>query len=181
MDNRRLPRFAAAALTAAALSGCAALATGHKPQPGEQAPAFVLDSTSGGKVDTAEFRGKQMLVLAFFPKAFTSGCTQEMTNWGQVFEKLGAPDARVFGISTDDLETQQKFAEKLKLPFALLADPDGIAARKFGILSVGYAVRTTFVVGKEGEVVKVIDGSDAIDPSPALEACARKRPAPAAP
>ena len=156
--------------------GCAALASGHKPQVGEEAPPVVLDATTGGKVTLADYRGKQAVVLAFFPKAFTGGCTQEMTNWGQVFDKLGAADAQIFGVSTDDLETQKKFSASLKLPFPLLADPDGIAAKSYGILSAGlYAVRTTFVIGADGKVLKIVDGSAAIDPSPALEACARRK------
>jgi peroxiredoxin len=165
----------AAALLSGSTLGCAALATGHKPGIGEEAPLVVLDSTAGSKVNLADYRGKQTVVLAFFPKAFTGGCTKEMTNWGQVFDKLGAADAKVFGVSTDDLETQKKFAASLSLPFPLLADPDGIAARAYGILAVGYAVRTTFVIGADGKVIQVIDGAAAIDPSPALEACARKK------
>ena len=155
--------------------GCAALATGHKVQAGEEAPLVALDATTGGKVSLGDYRGKQTVVLAFFPKAFTGGCTKEMTNWGQVFDKLGASDAKIFGVSTDDLETQKKFAASLSLPFPLLADPDGIAAKAYGILAVGYAVRTTFVIGADGKVLKIVDGKDAIDPSPALEACARKK------
>jgi peroxiredoxin len=185
MDTLTRPRRRSAlahlalVLTAALLSGstlgCAALASGHKPQVGEEAPLVALDATTGSKVTLSDYRGKQTVVLAFFPKAFTGGCTKEMANWGQVFEKLGASDAKIFGVSTDDLETQKKFAASLSLPFPLLADPDGIAAKAYGILAVGYAVRTTFVIGADGKVLKVVDGSDAIDPSPALEACARKK------
>jgi peroxiredoxin len=169
-----LAHLALAALFGPAL-GCAALASGHKVQVGEEAPQVTLDATTGSKVSLADYRGKQTVVLAFFPKAFTGGCTKEMTNWGQVFDKLGAADAKIFGVSTDDLETQKKFAASLSLPFPLLADPDGIASKAFGIFSVGYAVRTTFVIGADGKVIQVIDGKDAIDPSPALEACARKK------
>jgi thioredoxin-dependent peroxiredoxin len=168
----------AAALAACSLSlCCAAFATGHRPAPGEDAPGVSLQATSGGKVDLADYRGKQTVVLAFFPKAFTGGCTKEMKNWGAAFEKVGAADAKVFGVSTDDLETQRKFAASLTLPFPLLADPDGTAAKAWGVYTpgVGLAARTTFVISPEGKVLKVIEGGDAIDPSPAIEACPRRK------
>src|SRR5438309_7570678 len=86
--------------------------------------------------------------------------------------KFAGANAQVLGVSTDDLETQKKFAESLKLPFPLLADPDKTAARAYGVLALpGYANRVTFVIDKEGNVVKVLEGKDAIDPNPALVAC----------
>ena len=177
--DSRLPLLLTTALAAALLLpslGCAALATGHRPDPGEEAPPVSLESTAGARVNLADYRGKQTVVLAFFPKAFTGGCTKEMKGWGEAFEKLGAADAKIFGVSTDDLETQRKFAASLTLPFALLADPGGTAAKAWGVYTpgVGLAARTTFVIGADGKVLKVIEGKDAIDPSPALEACPRK-------
>jgi peroxiredoxin Q/BCP len=81
-------------------------------------------------------------------------------------------NAQVLGVSMDDLDTQTKFAESLKLPFPLLADPEGAAARAYGVLhEKGYAQRVTFVIDKAGVVVKVLEGKDAIDPNPALVAC----------
>ena len=176
----RSPRATAASLAAALLLpalGCAALASGHRPTAGEEAPALSLDSTAGARVNLADYLGKQTVVLAFFPKAFTGGCTKEMKGWGEAFEKLGAADARIFGVSTDDLETQRKFATSLTLPFPLLADPDGTAAKAYGVYTkgVGLAARTTFVIGADGKVLKVIEGKDAIDPAPALEACPRRK------
>ena len=72
----------------------------------------------------------------------------------------------------DDLETQKKFAESLKLPFPLLADPDGKVASAYGVkASEGYAKRVTFVIGKDGKVIRVMEGKDALDPAGALAAC----------
>lgn len=71
----------------------------------------------------------------------------------------------------DDVETQKRFAESLKLPFPLLADPDGTVARAYGVAGGGYAKRVTFVIGKDGSVVKVLEGKDALDPTGALAAC----------
>jgi len=86
-----------------------------------------------------------------------------------------ATDAQVLGVSMDDLETQTKFAESLKLPFPLLADPEGKAAAAYGVKGEGYANRVTFVIGKDGKVVDVMEGKDAVDPTGALSACTRTK------
>ena len=85
-----------------------------------------------------------------------------------------AADAQVLGISKDDLETQKKFHESLKLPFPLLADPDGKVSKAFGVDKGEYAARVTFVIGKDGVVKQVFEGKDAIDPAGALNACSAK-------
>ncbi len=82
-----------------------------------------------------------------------------------------AADAQVLGISMDDLDTQKRFAESLKLPFPLLADPEGTVARAYGVAGPGYANRVTFVIGKDGKVTKVLEGKEALDPAGALQAC----------
>src|SRR5205814_10661973 len=79
--------------------------------------------------------------------------------------------AQVLGISTDDLATQKKFAESLKLPFPLLADPDGTVARAYGVLDGKTARRTTFVIDRHGTIVKIVDGLSAISPGSSLDAC----------
>ena len=73
----------------------------------------------------------------------------------------------------DDLETQKKFAEGLKLPFPLLADPDGKVARAYGVAGDGYARRVTFVISGGGKVLRVMEGPEALDPAGAAAACAR--------
>jgi thioredoxin-dependent peroxiredoxin len=81
--------------------------------------------------------------------------------------------AQVLGISMDDLDTQTRFAESLKLPFPLLADPDGTAARAYGVAAERYANRVTFVIAPDGKVVGVFEGKDALDPAGALSTCRR--------
>jgi peroxiredoxin Q/BCP len=89
--------------------------------------------------------------------------------------EFAGADAQVLGVSMDTLETQTKFAESLKSPFPLLADPDGSVARAYGVAREGHADRVTFVIGKDGRVVQVVEGADAIDPSSALAACRAPR------
>jgi peroxiredoxin len=84
--------------------------------------------------------------------------------------------AQVLGVSMDDLETQKKFQESLKTPFPLLADPKGEAATAYGVLietpqGAKLASRVTFIIGKDGKVLKVVEGKDALDPAGALSAC----------
>ena len=75
------------------------------------------------------------------------------------------------GVSGDDAATQKKFAESLRLPFPLLADPKLDVARAYGVESGGYADRVTFVIGKDGRVLSIIEGREAIDPAGSLGAC----------
>jgi peroxiredoxin Q/BCP len=79
--------------------------------------------------------------------------------------------AQVLGVSMDDLDTQKRFAQSLNLPFPLAADPKGEAAEAFGVKNGSYANRVTFVIDPDGKVAKVVEGRDALDPDPALQAC----------
>src|SRR5258705_10872129 len=99
-----------------------------------------------------------------------------MSGLRDVHAQFTDQDAQVLGVSMDTLETQTKFAESLKLPFPLLADPEGVAAKAYGVANpAGYANRVTFGIGKDGKVTSVIEGKDAIDPTTTLSAC---KPAP---
>ena len=147
-----------------------------RPAPGDAAPAFSLPATTGKTVSLADFKGKKTVVLAFFPKAFTGGCTREMTAFSTQHGEFTGADAQVLGVSMDDLDTQTKFAESLKAPFPMLADPKGEAATAYGVIfetpqGAKLASRVTFIIGKDGKVTKVFEGRDALDPAGALGAC----------
>ena len=93
--------------------------------------------------------------------------------------EFAGANAQVLGVSTDDLDTQKKFQESLKTPFVLLADPEGKAASAYGVIrempnGAKIANRVTFVIDKDGKVVKTFEGSEAIDPAGALGACQGK-------
>ena len=151
----------------------AAADTPMRAAVGDVAPDFSLSATNGKTEKLADYRGKKTVVLAFFPKAFTGGCTKEMSNLRDVHPQIADASAQVLGISTDNLETQTKFAESLTLPFPLVADPEGVAAKAYGVANVekGFANRVTFVIGTDGKVQKTIEGSEALDPAIALSAC----------
>jgi peroxiredoxin len=94
-----------------------------------------------------------------------------MSAFRDAIERFAGKNAQVLGVSMDDLDTQKRFAQSLNLPFPLLADPKGEMAEAYGVKGGAYANRTTFVVGPDGNVIKVVEGKDALDPTGALEAC----------
>lgn len=98
-----------------------------------------------------------------------------MSAFRDIASRFADKNAQVLGVSMDDLDTQKKFADSLKLPFPLLADPKGEVVRAYGVekqyKGKTYADRVTFVIDAKGKVAKVLEGKDALDPTPALDAC----------
>lgn len=94
-----------------------------------------------------------------------------MSAYRDIAARFADADAQVLGASIDPMDTMKKFADSLKLPFPLLADADGKLAKAYGVESGGYASRVTFVIGKDGKVLKVVEGREAIDPAGSLSAC----------
>ena len=143
---------------------------------GDEAPDFTLPSTTGETVKLSDFRGKKNVILAFYPAAFTGGCTKEMQAYQFSLTKFEGAETQVFGVSTDNTPSQKRFAEDLKVSFPMLSD---FAARKvskdYGILNAdrGIASRATFVIDKEGRIQHIEEGTAAIDVTGAANACTR--------
>jgi peroxiredoxin Q/BCP len=130
-------------------------------QEGRKAPAFNLSSSTGGKVALKDFAGKYV-VLYFYPKDDTPGCTTEANDFNQALRRLEALDAVVLGVSKDSIESHCKFSDKHKLKFPLLSDPDGKVLEKYGAWgeknmygkkSMGI-IRSTVLIGPDGKVIK---------------------------
>ncbi|MDX2119977.1 MAG: peroxiredoxin [Gemmatimonadota bacterium] len=129
------------------------------PREGDRAPDFLLPWASRDTVVGPEpwfglsgQRGK-VVVLAFYPKAFTPGCTAEMRTFADQYAELFGEDVVVVGISADSLETQQRFAASLGLPFRLLSDRDQKVSRLYGSADrEGYNRRTVYVIDRQGRV-----------------------------
>ena len=147
-----------------------------KLKVGEPAPAFSLPGSTGKTVTLAEFKGKKKVVLAFYPKAFTGGCSKEMSGLRDHKPQFDDAGTQLLGISLDNVDTQAKFADSLKLPFPLLADKDGKVATAYGVKGLLWANRTTFVIDESGKITAIFEGKDAIDPAGTLAACTRKSP-----
>jgi peroxiredoxin Q/BCP len=160
----RWTRTLAAAV--AGLFGAAALAADAPPKEGSPAPDINLPATQIEKVfpeakgmktlKLSDLKGKKNVVLFFYPKAMTSGCTMESCGFRDVSGELAKLDTVVIGISTDNLADQQKFTDKEHLNFPLIADAGKEATKAYGALGTrGFASRYTFVIDKEGVVRKV--------------------------
>ena len=94
-----------------------------------------------------------------------------MSAYRDIASRFADADAQVLGATIDPLPDVQKFADSLKLPFPIVADADGKIATLYGVEAGGHADRVTFVIDKDGKVVKVFSGKDALDPAPALDSC----------
>jgi peroxiredoxin len=143
---------------------------------GDMAPDFTLNATNNTKVKLSDFRGKNTVVLAFFPAAFTGGWTKEITAYQAGIAKFDAVDTKVFGISTDNTPSQKEFAAKVNASFPLLSDfSKREVSAAYGVLipAAGVANRSTFVVDKEGKIAYIEEGNTAIDPTGAETACSR--------
>jgi peroxiredoxin Q/BCP len=134
---------------------------------GDKIPEFTLKQSDGTSLKSSGWKG-QRVVLYFYPKDDTPGCTKEACSIRDSYAKLGKQGVIVYGISPDDVESHQKFAAKYKLPFPLLSDPDHKVAEQFGVWveknmygkkSMGIA-RTTFVIGEDGRVAEAITKVD---------------------
>lgn len=125
---------------------------------GEAAPDFRAASTSGPEASLADYAGS-WLVLYFYPKSFTPGCTAEACSLRDGFADIQALGARILGVSVDSIETQRKFKAEHRLPFELLADRDGAVARAYGVLRLGGFVskRVTFLISPEGRIARIIE------------------------
>jgi thioredoxin-dependent peroxiredoxin len=125
-------------------------------QIGDEAPDFALTGSDGRVYRVSEFRGRRPVVLAWFPKAFTGGCTAECRSIASSRAALSAFNVQYFGISVDDPETNRQFAESMDLDFPVLSDPDRSVARAYGVLQPsGFAARWTYYVDTGGRIAAI--------------------------
>ena len=135
------------------------------PAVGESAPKFSLGSSVGKTIALDDFKGKQTVVLYFYPKADTPGCTKESCGFRDALADFDKQKIAVLGISPDPVKDVDKFAKKFELNFPLLADEDHSIAEEYGLwveksmygkTYMGVA-RTTFVIGKDGKILHVFE------------------------
>ena len=130
---------------------------------GTKAPAFTLPDKDGNPVSLSDFAGKKV-VLYFYPKDNTPGCTRQACAFAAAYEDFKTMDVVVIGVSKDSAASHQRFAEKHNLPFILLSDPELTAIQAYGVwqekklygkVSMG-VVRTTFIIDEAGNIEKIM-------------------------
>jgi peroxiredoxin Q/BCP len=126
---------------------------------GDSAPDFALTDREGHTVRLGDYRGKQAIVLYFYPKDDTPGCTKEACAFRDQYEDFKDAGAEVIGVSSDGGEAHAKFAAKYKLPFVLLSDRDASVRKRYGVKpTLGVLPgRVTFVIDKDGVVRHVFN------------------------
>lgn len=142
-----------------------ASANGGKITVGDQAPDFTLATQSGKPVSLHDFRDQKFVVLYFYPKDETSGCTAEACSFRDSYEVFKDAGAEVIGISSDSEASHQKFAGKHGLPFILASDPKGTTRKLYGVkASLGFIPgRVTYIIDKQGIVRHMFSSMSAID------------------
>ena len=131
-------------------------AAGVELKVGDMAPNFTLKATDGKTYSLADFKGKQAVVVAWFPKAFTQGCTIECKSLAANGDKIRVFNVSYFMASVDPLEENTKFAQSEKADFPMLSDPTKETATAYGVLSErGFANRWTFYIDKSGKIAAI--------------------------
>lgn len=128
--------------------------------PGDDAPGFSGVDQHGDEVSLADFSG-QRVVLYFYPKDNTPGCTKEACSFRDRFDAFTAEDIAVIGVSADSVDSHQSFADKYDLPFSLIADPEKDIIDAYDVRGAfGNAKRVTYVIGEDGSIEQVYTDVD---------------------
>lgn len=123
---------------------------------GTQAPDFTAKDDAGNTISMSDFQGKTV-VLYFYPKDDTPGCTKEAQGFRDSYEEYQGKDIVVLGVSMDDEASHKAFKEKYGLPFTLVADPDGSITKAYDVEGGGYSKRVTYIINGNGVIDKVFD------------------------
>ncbi len=131
-------------------------------QPGADAPEFSVNDHNGNKINLKDFLGKK-IVLWFYPKADTPGCTMEGQGFRDDFKKFQQKDIQIFGVSLDNENDNKAFAEKFSFPYPLLCDVDREISLGYQAVSSKedqYAARISYVIGEDGKILESIENVD---------------------
>jgi thioredoxin-dependent peroxiredoxin len=143
----------------------ASLVLGSALKVGDLAPDFVAQDTEGNTIELSVLLERGPVVLTFYPKAFTSGCTRQMEGFGELQREFAELKAQIIAISADGVETRQKFRKSVGAKFPFIADPAGKIINLYDIKTpmFTYAKRRTFVIGKDRVIRSLEEGGDVMD------------------
>jgi len=130
---------------------------------GDKAPKFTLPASTGGKISLKDFLGKKTVVLYFYPKDTTPGCTREACNFRDTAPAFESEDTVILGVSRDSVKSHENFIRKHSLPFPLLSDEDAAVSKAYGVYvskklygKTSWGIeRSTFVIGQDGRIKKI--------------------------
>lgn len=130
-------------------------------QPGDEAPVFELPSSEGTEIDLKSYRGKKNVVLYFYPKDSTPGCTKEACAFRDALAKITKTNTVILGVSLDSEKSHQRFIQKYELPFPLLSDTDKKVSQAYGVYKLKKMYgrefwgieRSTFLIDKKGKLI----------------------------
>ncbi len=152
--------FLLALVVAAVLAAILSSAVNELPAVGAPAPTFKLVNNEGKEVSLNDFKGK-WVVLYFYPKDFTSGCTLQARNFQRDLEKYNAANAVILGVSVDTAESHKEFCAKEGLNFKLLSDPEAKVSQEYGSVmeynGAKLSARNTFIIDPQGKIAKVYE------------------------
>ena len=139
-----------------AIFAAASVAIAEPLKVGDDAPNFELKGSDGKTYKLSDFKGKKAVVIAWYPKAFTGGCTKECKALAEQGDEIRKYDVAYFTASVDEAEQNKKFAEELELDYPILSDPSKETAKAFGVLNErGMANRWTYYIDKNGKIAAV--------------------------
>ena len=132
-----------------------------KVKVGDNAPDFEGPTTEGKTLGLKDFLGKKNVVLYFYPKDDTPGCTKEACSFRDNLQPIRSLGAEILGVSVDSVESHKKFSTKFSLPFPLISDKEKRIAKAYGVLRVtGTTNRVTFIIDKNGKIMKIFPKVD---------------------
>jgi len=125
---------------------------------GMDAPDFEAEASSG-KVKLSDYKGKLIVVLYFYPKSFTPGCTREIQRFVELYDQFKELSAEVIGVSVDSLSTQKRFAEKYNAKFPIVSDKEKKISEAYQVLNEKgtSAQRVTFIIDENGKIIEVLE------------------------
>jgi peroxiredoxin Q/BCP len=149
-------------LLAAGIVFSAATTFAAMPKAGDTAPLIAGQDQNGKDFKLADLVGKKIVLLYFYPKDFTGGCTKEACSFRDGFEEFATNNVEIVGVSFDSADSHLKFITQYKLPFTLIADTDGKIADAYEVRNAGknIARRVSFLIGLDGKIVHVTDSGN---------------------
>ena len=155
-------KLLASLLAVASLLLCVSGAQAAMPKVGDTAPLFTSQDQDGKTINLADLIGKKIVLLYFYPKDFTGGCTREACGFRDRMGELSKDNVEVIGVSFDTAENHQKFTAKYDLNFPLIADPDGKIVDLYGVRMdhMDMAHRVSFLIGLDGKIAHVTDSGN---------------------